>query len=130
MRPTFEGVVATPEEVVFEGALEELILRVPSGDIAFLANHGRFVGEIEACSAILVMADGTQERLVIDGGVLRVGGNRAFVLAQSAEFVGDIDAASLEARRRSIAELAGLVDERYLGPRRVGVALRESHVGV
>ncbi|ACU54708.1 ATP synthase F1, epsilon subunit [Acidimicrobium ferrooxidans DSM 10331] len=130
MRATFDAVIATPEEVVFEGAVEELVMRVPTGDIAFLANHGRFVGEVEVCVAKLWLADGTQEELVIDGGLVRVGGNRAVVLARAAEFVGDIDQASLESRRRVVAELASDVDERFVAPYRAGLELRESRLSV
>jgi ATP synthase F1 epsilon subunit len=130
MRPTFELVIATAEEVVFEGAAEELVLRVPSGDIAFLANHGRFVGEVEVGIARVSLADDTVEEVILDGGLVRVGNNQVVVLARGAEFVRDLDAAVIERRRRRLAELQGQVDDAFLEPVREGLALRETKLGV
>lgn len=129
MRATFDAVIATPEEVVFEGAVEEVVCRVPSGDIAFLANHASFVGVVEVGVATVVLADGEREEVFVDGGVVRVGGNRLFLMARGAEFVRDLEVGALEARRRMLAELVGKVDERLLEPVRAGLELREARLG-
>ncbi len=95
----FELVVANPEGVVFEGLVVQLLLRSAGGDIAFLAGHGPYVGEVEVCLAVVQSADGGSEQIVVDGGVVRAGGNRVIVLARDAELASSIEQESLRRRR-------------------------------
>jgi F-type H+-transporting ATPase subunit epsilon len=98
----FKLVIATPESVIFDGEVVELVLRAAGGDIAFLANHGPFVGEVEICIAKLVDGQGQEEQLVIDGGVVRAGSNSVILLANGAEFAKNIEQESLRRRRERL----------------------------
>ncbi|MHB8190026.1 MAG: FoF1 ATP synthase subunit delta/epsilon [Ferrimicrobium sp.] len=125
----FDLVIATPEAVVFDGLVAQLVLRSANGDIAFLANHGPFVGEVEVCIGSVTFLNDVREQFVIDGGIVRAGGNRVIVLAVEAEFAKDIEQESLRLRQqRYEARVEDLDDVSAEGVLR-GLELRGSLIG-
>ncbi len=101
---TFELVIATPEQVLFEGEAVQLILRTSAGDIAFLASHGPFIGRVETCIGSFVDAAGERREIVIDGGLVRAGANRVSLLATDAEFASDVEQESLRRRQERLEQ--------------------------
>jgi F0F1-type ATP synthase epsilon subunit len=108
---TFRLVVANPEAVLIDEDVTELVLRSAGGDIAFLAHHGPYVAEVEVCLAMVRRADGGRFGVVIDGGLVRAGGNRVVVLARDAQLASDVEKESLRRRRQRYEEQLEELDD-------------------
>jgi F-type H+-transporting ATPase subunit epsilon len=108
---TFNLIVANPELVVLDEEVKSLMLRSALGDAAFLAHHAPFVGEVEICLATVVRADGESFQIVIDGGLVRAGGNRVVVLANDAQLASDVEQESLRRRRQRYEERLEELDD-------------------
>jgi len=98
--------VVTPEGVVFEGAVTEMILRGSEGELGVLAHHIPLVTAIWPCVLRIVEAGGGERRFALGGGFLEVGREETVVLADSAERPEDIHRSRAEdARRRALERL-------------------------
>jgi F-type H+-transporting ATPase subunit epsilon len=108
---TFNLVVANPELVILDEEVESLTLRSAFGDAAFLAHHAPFVGEVDICLATVVRPQGESFQIVIDGGLVRAGGNRVVVLANDAQLASDVEQESLRRRRQRYEERLEELDD-------------------
>lgn len=108
---TFNLVIANPELVLFDEEVESLTLRSALGDAAFLAHHAPFVGEVEVCLGTVVRSQGDSFQIVIDGGLVRAGGNRVVVLANDAQLASDVEQESLRRRRQRYEERLEELDD-------------------
>ncbi|WP_298209878.1 F0F1 ATP synthase subunit epsilon [Ferrimicrobium sp.] len=108
---TFNLVIANPELVLVDEEVESLTLRSALGDAAFLAHHAPFVGEVEVCLATVVKRPGDSFQIVIDGGLVRAGGNRVVVLANDAQRASDVEQESLRRRRQRYEERLEELDD-------------------
>ena len=108
---TFNLVVANPELVLLDEEVSQLVLRSALGDIAFLANHGPFVGEVDICLATVTRPSGDEFQVVVDGGLVRAGGNRVVVLANDAQLASEVEQESLRRRRQRYEERLEELDD-------------------
>lgn len=106
--PTFAASLVTPEQVVFEQEVAAVLLRTDEGEATFLAGHTPLIGALVPGPVRFQYEDGTEERLAVHGGFVRVGDDRVVVLAPVAERVGDIDVErarhALEVAEQRVAE--------------------------
>jgi F-type H+-transporting ATPase subunit epsilon len=123
---TFNLVIANPELVLLDEEVESLTLRSALGDVAFLAHHAPFVGEVEVCLATVVRTQGESFQVVIDGGLVRAGGNRVVMLANDAQLASDVEQESLSRRRQRYEERVGELDESLAATERRSLELRAS----
>lgn len=104
---TFE--LITPEGPKFSGAVYEVILPTPTGQIALLPHHVSLIALINpGVISIRRHAEDTDDRmedLASAGGIAEVDGKRVRVLADSAERAEDID----ELRARQALEKAKFI---------------------
>ena len=83
MAHTFTLMVLTPEQTVFEGAVEYVEVPGSEGYLGVLADHAALVTGMTAGRLTVRKADGVTETYQVDGGFFEVSGNRATVLADS-----------------------------------------------
>lgn len=123
---TFNLVIANPELVLLDEEVESLTLRSALGDVAFLAHHAPFVGEVDICLASVVRAEGDSFQVVIDGGLVRAGGNRVVVLANDCELASDVGQESLDRRRQLFEYRVDELDEALAANERRSMEIRAS----
>lgn len=88
MAQTFTLMVLTPEQTVFEGAVEYVEVPGSEGYLGVLANHAALVTGMTAGRLTVRKADGVTETFAVDGGFFEVSGNRATVLADAVKGAG------------------------------------------
>jgi F-type H+-transporting ATPase subunit epsilon len=96
--------VVTPEGVVYEGPVTEIILRGSEGELGVLAHHIPLVTAVLPCVLHIIEQDGSTRRFALGGGFLEVGREETVVLADTAERPEAINRARAEEARRRAAE--------------------------
>jgi F-type H+-transporting ATPase subunit epsilon len=83
--------IVTPEGALFSGQAEMMVCRTEGGDIAFLANHMPYVGQLQPGELRVVhpegSADGAELRFEVGGGFVEVCDNRVVAACDSAKKV-------------------------------------------
>ncbi|KKQ95279.1 MAG: ATP synthase epsilon chain [candidate division CPR2 bacterium GW2011_GWC1_39_9] len=98
----FKIQVTTPERVIFEEEVEEIILPTASGEITVLAGHVPLIGEI--IPGEMIVKNGKEEKItLLLGGFVHVEeGGKVIVLADGAEHLHEIsEKEAAEARKRA-----------------------------
>lgn len=104
---SFPFALVTPERTVISGDAEEVSLRSEGGDIAFLAGHVPFIGEVEVGLLRVTLADGSEKVAAVHGGFVEVRTDGEVVLvAGVAELPEEIDVTRAE-RAQQRAEAGG-----------------------
>jgi F-type H+-transporting ATPase subunit epsilon len=83
--------VVSPERVVFSGEATQVITRTSSGDIAFLAGHAPFLGDLTESHTRIFLLDGRVLDVAVHGGFVEVNHNKVSILSDLAELSDDID---------------------------------------
>jgi len=96
--------IATPEKVVYEDEVDEVILPTQLGEIGVLPNHLPIVSSLSA-GEILIKKDGQETPLAVSGGFVEFNNNQMTILADTAERVEEIDEQRAEAARARVQEL-------------------------
>ncbi len=96
--------IVTPERVVFEDTVDEVILPTTEGEIAVLPHHLPLVTLLQA--GVLRIKKGSEETpLAVSSGVIEVDGKRVVVLADSAERVDELEEEKIEKAREEAKKL-------------------------
>ena len=98
MASPFELNIITPEKTFFSGETTQITVRTSGGDIGILAHHTSLVAALPAGPLKVRQEDGTFRAAAVSGGLLKVGGNKATILANAVEWADEID---LEHAKRS-----------------------------
>lgn len=89
---TFPFTLVTPEQVVLSEEAEMVTLRAEGGDIAYLAGHVPFIGEVEPTVATAHLEGGEQRQVAVNGGFVEVDPDGSTVLlANEAVVPGALD---------------------------------------
>ncbi|GEE02129.1 ATP synthase epsilon chain [Gordonia spumicola] len=108
---TFRLDVVAPDAALYSGEATFVSAQTTVGQIGILANHEPMLGELAAGGAVvLTEASGARKALAVQGGFLSVSATTVTVLAESAQFAGDIDVAA----ERAVLESAAEGSEEYL----------------
>lgn len=100
----FRCTVLTPERVAFEAEVEGVVLPAHDGEIGILPGHADFLGELGVGVARLRLK-GSETRLALNGGFLRVDNGTLRVLAEETEIPEAVDAAAAAAvLKKALAE--------------------------
>lgn len=109
---SFPFQVVTPERTVLQGDAEMLALRSAAGDIAFLADHVPYIGEVEIGVVRAQMADEVEQVAAVHGGFVEVRKDGdVVVVAGVAELPEEIDVQRAEAARQRAESALGGADE-------------------
>ena len=88
--------IVTPDGMVFDGQVEELIVRTTSGDLGILAGHINCVAPLGMGMATILM-DGKKRYGACIGGMLSVMDGKATLVPTTFEWADEIDADRAEA---------------------------------
>lgn len=91
MAAQFKLKIITPAKTFFDGETSQLIVRTTEGDIGILANHISLVASLPSGPLKIKMEDGSFKVAAVSSGLLKVGGNKASVIANAVEWADEID---------------------------------------
>ena len=95
--------VVSPERILWSGEAERVVTRVEEGgDIAFLAGHTTYLGQLGSGVTEIAEVGGEVVRVAVHGGFVEVSHDRVTVLSDVAEVASQIDVE----RARAAAERA------------------------
>jgi F-type H+-transporting ATPase subunit epsilon len=100
---TFPFTLVTPEQVVFTEEAEMVTLRAEGGDIAYMAGHVPFIGEVEPTVATAHLPGGGVRQVAVSGGFVEVDPDGTTVLLADAAVLPDALARDRAARDRNEA---------------------------
>lgn len=81
--------LATPEEMIFDGPAEDILLNADKGQINILPDHANLITYIKPGEMIVVGGGGRKETFEVGDGVLRVEGGKVVALCQTAKRYGE-----------------------------------------
>jgi F-type H+-transporting ATPase subunit epsilon len=91
--------ILTPEREFFDGDIEEVVVTVPDGRIAFLAGHTPFTAPLEVGTISIKNGDGEWEEAVNSEGFMEVNRHGAMIFVQTCERPEEIDRRRAEEAR-------------------------------
>src|ERR1700733_6466730 len=98
---TFHFDLVSPEKLAFSGEVDQVDVPGVEGDFGVLAGHAPVVAAIRP-GILTVTADGTQQKIIVLGGLAEVSENGLTVLADVATSLEELDKAKFADR---IAEM-------------------------
>lgn len=104
--------VVTPDRILLEEEVSELIVPTKSGEITILPNHANLISEIT--HGDIIAKNGKEEKIaLVYGGFIEISpGSNVLVLADSAEHLHEIsEKEAEEARKRAEETLKGIRDD-------------------
>jgi F-type H+-transporting ATPase subunit epsilon len=103
--------VVTPDGVVFEDQVEQVVARGIAGEFAILPGHEPLVAAL-AIDVLRFTSRGEEDVAAVLGGLLEVRGDDVTILADVAEMGGNIEAAEAEqTKQRAEAEKTQKTDK-------------------
>lgn len=106
MATTYRLRVVTPERVIYDQEVTEIIVRTTEGEIAILAHHMQIITPLVSHLMTVYDAEGKTEQVAVGGGFLEVQDSGTTILADSAETADMVDVARAErARQRAVERL-------------------------
>lgn len=88
--------IVTPDGLIYDGQVEELIVRTTGGDVAILARHIDYVAALGMGRAVIV-AGGKRRTAACIGGILSVSDGEATLVPTTFEWADKIDVSRAEA---------------------------------
>lgn len=77
---SFDLVIVSPDEIIYEGSVTKMIAPGYIQDIAILPNHTPLYSQLNQGIITITPTSGTPQTIPIDGGILRVKQNRASII--------------------------------------------------
>jgi F-type H+-transporting ATPase subunit epsilon len=90
---TFHFDLVSPEKIAYSGEVEQVDVPGAEGDFGVLAGHAPVVATIRP-GILTVMAGGTQQKIIVLGGLAEVSAKGLTVLADVATSLQDLDRAA------------------------------------
>jgi len=104
---TYPLKLVTPERIIYEAQVTEVLLRASEGDMGVLAHHVPLITAVRPCVVQVLDAEGTWHRFAVGGGFLEVGRQETVILADTAELPEELDhERATAARDRALERLA------------------------
>lgn len=121
--------LVTPEKTIYEGPVQEIHGRAPSGDFVILEGHVDWVSPIEIDAMTIVIDAENSTYFAVHGGVIEVTPTATLVLADIAEQDEDIDhARATAALERANDKLASKPDKLTHAHNKRAVARAEARI--
>ncbi len=106
--------IVTPEKIFYEGKVSSLIVPGSEGYLGVLTDHAPLITALVPGKVTVIDSSQKEILMAVSFGFFEVSGNKATLLADSVEFVSDIDVerarASLEQARGLMRDKAGEID--------------------
>src|SRR4051812_44199313 len=114
---TFHFDLVSPEKLAFSGEVDQVDIPGMEGDFGVLAGHAPLVAAIRP-GILTVITGGSQEKIIVLGGLAEVSDNKLTVLADVATSLEDLDRAEfadrISAMEEKLAEKEGSELDRAL----------------
>lgn len=107
---SFHCKINTPDDTVFDGEVEGLILPGEEGSFGVLYNHTPYMAVL-APGSITIEQTGSERSMACGGGFAEVRDNDVTILAETAEFPEDLNREDVEATLRDARETLQSSDE-------------------
>jgi F-type H+-transporting ATPase subunit epsilon len=107
---TFPLDIVTPEKTLLSENAVSIQLPAADGSMGVLAGHAPLLADLSVGECRVVLANGSHEQLVIAGGFVEVSRDKVTVLADSAEFAGEIDVDRAEQELARAREMLAKLD--------------------
>jgi F-type H+-transporting ATPase subunit epsilon len=91
---TFHFDLVSPEKIAYSGEVDQVDVPGAEGDFGVLAGHAPVVATIRP-GVLTVMAGGTQQKIIVLGGLAEVSAKGLTILADVATSLVDLDRAAL-----------------------------------
>ncbi len=105
--PSFALEIVTPEKTLYSGVVEHLQAPGSEGSFGVLSGHLPMLSSLRIGQIAFVEEGGTSRKVAASGGFVEVQRDRVTVLAETAEFGDEINAARARAARaRALERLA------------------------
>ena len=109
---TFRFMIVTPDRILFDGEVQEVIARTTEGDVGILAGHIRYAAVLKTGSLTVKLENSDYRYAAVAGGVLKVSDKRTTVISTAAEWAEEIDPDWAErSRQDALAKIAAAKDE-------------------
>ena len=115
MADNLQLTIVTPEKMVVTGEVDQVNVPGVEGDMGILYDHAPILTTLRP-GKVSYQQDTETIFLVVSGGYLEVTDNRVIVLAETAEFLDEIDRTRAKAARGKAEEMlanANLTDEEF-----------------
>jgi F-type H+-transporting ATPase subunit epsilon len=100
---TFHFELVSPAKLLFEGAVESVVLPGLEGDMTIMANHAATMTSLRP--GVVTIADGkTSKRLYVRGGFADVNASGLTILAEQATPVEELHAEAIAAEMKNAEE--------------------------
>jgi len=93
---TLKVSIVTPDRSVLAGEYQEVLAPSVLGEVGILPMHRPLLADLKAGEVVLKSGT-TAERMVVTGGFLELADNAVTILAESAQWVHDIDVGNVKA---------------------------------
>jgi F-type H+-transporting ATPase subunit epsilon len=87
----FKLSIVSPERILFEEEIHSLIVPGSEGYLGVLSNHAPLIATLKVGKVTIVDKDNVEKLMAISGGFIEVSDNQATILADTIEFVDEID---------------------------------------
>jgi F-type H+-transporting ATPase subunit epsilon len=132
MATLFKIKIITPEKVFFDDEGTLLIVKTYDGERGIMAHHISYVAALPSCPLRIQFEDGNWRTASLSGGLLKVGQNKATVIANAIEWAEEIDLEwakkSEKEARESLSKLSPDEYERELAELKLQRALNRISV--
>jgi F-type H+-transporting ATPase subunit epsilon len=91
MATLFSIKIITPEKVFFDGEATLLIVKTYDGERGIMAHHISYVASLPSCPVRIQFEDGSWRTASLSSGLLKVGANKATIIANAIEWAEEID---------------------------------------
>ncbi len=109
---TFRFMIVTPDRILFDGQVQEVIARTTEGDVGILAGHTRYAAILKTGALTVKMENGDKRLAAVAEGVIKVSDEKTTVMSSAAEWAEDIDPDWAErSRQDALAKIEAAKDE-------------------
>ena len=109
---TFRFMIVTPDRILFDGQVQEVIARTTEGDVGILAGHIRYAALLKTGALTVKMENGEFRKAAVAAGVIKVSDDRTTVMSSAAEWAEEIDPDWAErSRQDALAKIEAAKDE-------------------
>ena len=127
MAGTYSLQIVTPEREIFSAPVESAQLPGVEGSFGVLRGHAPLVAALTPGLVRVTDADGRELRLFVGGGFFQISNNEAQLLADSAEFAGEINVdRAKSSEERALGRLGGKFEGEVLQRERADAALQRA----
>jgi len=99
----FDCAILTPENIIYDGKAEFVVVQMHDGEMGFLSGHMPIVGEL-GIGEMRIMNENGIERIAIEGGIVEYSNGKITILTEHVFMKKDLDAEKLQEDLKKLLE--------------------------